>query len=275
MGQEIRFEVEGRPPAKNGAPSIFASQHGHTPRVRALLRAARDEAQRRRFQGFGPVPIGLELRVACGRDRERSDATNYLGGVGDVLEDKARRKNLAHLGDLASFGLYSDDGQIEEVRFSWEPSETPSYTVRLWAHDLTRACLKAGGFVGWVSFKQMLQQDRVPRAAGIYVVARSLTGDPKVLPTLSEKTLRANWVDGAEIVYIGGANDLRLRLRQLAELGARKPAGHRGGRRIWQLRDSKNLQVAWKETPHAAPAEPEAALIAEFCDRYGKAPFAN
>src|SRR5829696_956270 len=181
MNQEISFRVDGRPPAKNGAPSIFAARHTHTPRVVALLGAARREAQRRGFQGFGSTPIGLELRVACGRDAERSDATNYLGGVGDVLENKARRRNLDHLGDLAAFDLYADDGQIEEVRFRWEPNERLSYAVRLWALELPRARLKAEGFVGWVSFKQMRNQDRVPRTAGIYVIARSLAGDPKFL----------------------------------------------------------------------------------------------
>jgi hypothetical protein len=274
VGQDITFEVDGRPPAKSGH-SVFAAGHFHAPRVLALLRAARVEAQRRGFQGFGVAPIGLELRVACDRDRHRSDATNYLGGVSDVLDHKARRTNLDHLGDLASFGLYVDDQQIEEVRFRWEASESPSYTVRLWAHDLTRACLKAEGFVGWVPFKQMLHQDRVPRAAGIYVVARSLTSDPKFLPTGSEEALRTNWVEHAEVVYVGKADNLRTRLRQFAEIGASKPSGHRGGRLIWQLRESKSLLVAWKETPHEPPGQGEAALLADFRDRYGALPFAN
>src|SRR5437870_8160881 len=33
-------------------------------------------------------------------DGNRSDATNYLGGVVDVLEDKRRRGELEHLGGL-------------------------------------------------------------------------------------------------------------------------------------------------------------------------------
>jgi hypothetical protein len=189
-----------------------------------------------------------------------------------VLDHKARRTNLDHLGDLARFGLYADDRQIEEVRFRWEASESASYTVRLWAHDLTRACLKAEGFVGWVSFKQMLHQDRVPRAAGIYVVARGLSSEPKFLPTGSEAALRANWVEDAEVVYVGKAVDLRTRLRQFAELGATRPSGHRGGRLIWQLRESKSLLVAWKEAPRETPGQAEAALLADFRNRYGTAP---
>jgi hypothetical protein len=287
MSQEISFKVDGRPPAKSGPPSVLAARNPHAPRVLALLRAAREEAERRGFQGFGSEPVGLELRVACARDLNRSDATNYLGGVGDVLENKERRTNLDHLGDLASFGLYADDGQIEEVRFRWQPSEILSYTVRMWALDLTRARLKAGGFAGWVSFKQMLNQDRVPRAGGIYVIARSSNGDPRFLeanpggrfkgkdPTVAEDALRANWVEGAEVVYIGRTDELRRRLRQFADFGAGKPVGHWGGRLVWQLAESKNLLVAWKETPGDDPVAAEAALIAAFRDRYGKPPFAN
>jgi hypothetical protein len=272
VGQEISFEVEGRPPAKC-VPSIFGAGHPHTPRVLALLHAAREEAQRRRFQGFGSAPIGLELRVACGRDHHRSDATNYLGGVGDVLDDKARRRNLDHLGDLANFGLYADDGQIEEVHFRWEPSESLSYTVRLWALPITRESLKAEGFVGWVHFKQMLHQDRVPRTPGEYVIVRTSAGDPTFLG--AAEVLRANWVPGAEVVYIGKADELRRRLRELAEVGAGEPLAHSDGRLVWQLRESKNLQVAWKETPGDAPGPAEPVLLARFRDSYGKPPFAN
>jgi hypothetical protein len=306
MNQEISFKVEGRPPAKDGAQSIFGVRHTHTPRVFALLHAAQRETHRRGFQGFGSGPIGLELRVACGRDHGRSDATNYLGGVGDVLEDKARRRDLDHLGDLARFSLYANDRQIEEVHFHWEPSEHLSYTVRLWAlgpgrdapdpdtgrdapdpDRFTRASLKAEGFVGWVSFKQMLHQDRVPRTGGIYVITRSSTGEPTFRktnpggrfkgkdPTVREEALRSNWVVGAEVVYIGKADELRRRLRQFADFGAGKPVGHWGGRLIWQLAESKNLLVAWKETPSDAPVSAEAALIANFRNLYGKPPFAN
>src|SRR5215218_7027853 len=212
MGQEISFRVDGRPPAKSGAPSLLAARNPHTPRVLTLLRAARREARRRGFQGFGSAPIGLELRVACDREHGRSDATNYLGGVGDVLDGKARRRNLEHLGDLASFGLYADDRQIEEVHFRWESSQTPSYSVRLWALGLTRAGLTAEGFVGWVPFKQMLHQDKVPSTPGVYVVTRSMTGDPKFLRApVPEELLRAKWVPDAEVVYVGKADELRQR----------------------------------------------------------------
>jgi hypothetical protein len=50
-----------------------------------------------------------------------------------VLEDKSHRRGIDHLGELSSFALYANDRQIEEVEYHWQPSPTPSYTVRLWA----------------------------------------------------------------------------------------------------------------------------------------------
>jgi hypothetical protein len=130
---EIRFEVTGRPPAKNEAQSLLGARHSHASRVIDLLRAAQAAAQATRFDGFGVRAIGLELIVACPHDRERGDATNYLGGIGDVLEDKGHRGRLDHLGDLARFGLYANDRQIEQVRYEWRPAERSAYSVRLWA----------------------------------------------------------------------------------------------------------------------------------------------
>jgi hypothetical protein len=135
MSHEIKFRVSGLPPAKSETLSLFGAGHGHAERVVALLTAAREQASLLPFDGFGDLPIGLELTVACRRDGKRSDATNYLGGVADVLEDKSHRGNLDHLEELSSFALYANDRQIEEVQYRWQPSATASYTVRLWALD--------------------------------------------------------------------------------------------------------------------------------------------
>jgi hypothetical protein len=76
------------------------------------------------------------------------------------------------------------------------------------------------------------------------------------------------WVDGAEIVYIGradagaaGEHGLRGRLLQYARHGT-GGTSHRGGRYIWQLKDSATLLVGWKPSPD--PRSAEQALIAEF-----------
>jgi hypothetical protein len=48
------------------------------------------------------------------------DATNYLGGLGDVLQDRSKPVNLdlSHLGELQGIALYLNDRQIssDQVR---------------------------------------------------------------------------------------------------------------------------------------------------------------
>lgn len=92
---------------------------------------------------------------------------------------------------------------------------------------------------------------------------------------MSLAALGANWVDDAEVVYIGKADRLKRRLTQFADFGAGKPIGHWGGRLIWQLPRTDQLLVAWRETPGRVPLEVEGELIAAFRRAYGKAPFAN
>jgi hypothetical protein len=61
-----------------------------------------------------------------------SDATNYLGGIADVLEVKAQRGALPHLNELQTVALYENDRQIHEVRYRQEPAMVPRYRVRIW-----------------------------------------------------------------------------------------------------------------------------------------------
>jgi hypothetical protein len=82
------------------------------------------------FQG----PIGLEVECHADPSRQPWDATNYLGGIADVLEDKSRRRpgSLAHLGDLAGVWVYGNDRQIKEVHYQEIAGKRPRYRVRIW-----------------------------------------------------------------------------------------------------------------------------------------------
>jgi hypothetical protein len=111
---------------------MLAAGHVHAERVLALLRAASDEA------GWGDTAIyfpceslGLEL-IVRGPEPPPSDATNYLGGVGDVLEDKRHRGDLPHLGELAGVALYGNDRQLHDVRYRWEHGQDIGYQLRIW-----------------------------------------------------------------------------------------------------------------------------------------------
>lgn len=150
----------------------------------------------------------------------------------------------------------------------------------------TRARLSAAGFTGWLPFSAIRGSD-CPRTGGIYVVAYAASDSPAFMekscggwfkgkdPTVSPEALRANWVAGNEIVYIGKADQLRRRLVQYADFGAGKPVGHWGGRLIWQLPNPESLLVAWQATPGRTPADVERDLIAQYRSIHGKPPFAN
>jgi hypothetical protein len=151
----------------------------------------------------------------------------------------------------------------------------------------TKQALERSGFVGWIPFPA-IRGSACPSSGGVYVVTYS-GGNPLTYakrscgglsskrkdPTVSREILLANWVDDAEVVYIGKAVDLMFRLTRFARFGTGKSAGHWGGRLIWQLPKIDRLLVAWKETPGRDPFNVETELKSQFRRVYGKPPFAN
>lgn len=128
---EVAFVVDGWPPAKNEAKSMLAAGHPHAERVLHLLQAAAIATGTWRSPTFGSDALGLKLIVRSPAEPP-SDATNYLGGVGDVLEVKERRGALGHLGELSDVALYLNDRQIQEVHYRWERASAMRYSVRVW-----------------------------------------------------------------------------------------------------------------------------------------------
>src|SRR5262249_5858412 len=125
----ISFEVTGYPPAKNEALSMLGTGHTHAPRVRLLLEAAREACAAQAFTPADDGHIALDVRLRCPSGQNPADATNYLGGIADVLEDKSHRGPLDHLGALATVRLYRNDRQIKQVSYREIEAEHPSYTV--------------------------------------------------------------------------------------------------------------------------------------------------
>lgn len=107
----------------------------------------------------------------------------------------------------------------------------------------------------------------VPRSCGGWFKGKD--------PSVRREVLDRNWVSGAEVVYIGKANNLRRRLGEFAAFGAGKAVAHWGGRLIWQLADTAALRVAWRVTPEVVPVQVEGEMIAKFRQLYGQSPFAN
>lgn len=96
--REVQFTVPGFPPIKNEAKSMLAAGHGDAPRVMMLLRAAHEAIGDAIQPLFSVEPLGLELSLESEHEPP-ADATNFLGGVADVLEAKGRRGALPHLAD--------------------------------------------------------------------------------------------------------------------------------------------------------------------------------
>ncbi len=126
---QISFDLLGLPPAKDGANSIFGAGHDHGPRVRLLLEAARQARDHQAFVPIGEGHVALEVVMRASAGQPPWDATNYLGGIGDVLEDKSWRSALDHLGQLAGVWLYRNDRQIKEISYREIEAEATGYTV--------------------------------------------------------------------------------------------------------------------------------------------------
>ena len=129
---EVLLAVDGLPPAKSEARSMFGESHPHRSRVLALLQEAHDALEKTQWNPVEERPVGLELVVVNATDSLPGDATNYLGGVADVLQATRVNADLSHLGSAGSTSLYRDDRQIREVHYSVEDGIEAAYRLRVW-----------------------------------------------------------------------------------------------------------------------------------------------
>lgn len=170
---------------------------------------------------------------------------------------------------------------------------------------ITRQSLKQDGFTGFRPIAD-LEVNRIPQKPGIFAVllpAGTLPGgasgpetgaNPQFLakstagvfkkkdPSLKPEALAAEWIVGADVLYIGkagpgskGNRGLRRQIQEFVDFGAGKPPGHWDGRLIWQLAGAKTLIIAWKELPVEELTAAEAAYHAVFVGDHGRLPFAN
>ena len=150
------------------------------------------------------------------------------------------------------------------------------------------------GFSGFVSVAELTsgKWKTVPKEKGVYLVIRRSYKEPEFLtksvgghfknrdPTVDVIILKEKWIKDTEIVYIGQAggngskSTLQKRIRSYLKFGSGQPVGHWGGRYIWQLKDYRDLLIAWKVTEED-PSMIESTMIEKFRQNYGNRPFAN
>ncbi|MFF1386157.1 hypothetical protein ACFVWT_21620 [Arthrobacter sp. NPDC058288] len=159
--------------------------------------------------------------------------------------------------------------------------------------QVTKRALREDGFAGFRTFADV-EVNRIPQAPGIFAVlqpdgfqvqflAKSTAGVfKKKDPSLPAADLAAEWVDGAEVLYVGkagpgskGNRGLRRQIQEFLDFGNGKPPGHWDGRLIWQLANARSLLIAWKELPAGGLNEAEAKYHANFREAYGRLPYAN
>lgn len=158
---------------------------------------------------------------------------------------------------------------------------------------MDRQKLMVDGFTGFRPFSN-LEINRIPQGPGIFAVLIPEGFEPVFLPkstagrfkkkdpSLKPAEVAAEWVDGADILYVGkagigskGNRGLRRQIQELVDFGQGKPPGHWDGRLLWQLADAKSLLVAWKELPPDRVNRAEAEYHAAFYALHGRLPFAN
>jgi hypothetical protein len=153
----------------------------------------------------------------------------------------------------------------------------------------------AAGFRGFSTVRE-LQGGRclmVPEEPGIYLILRGALHSHTLTetncggrfkgkdPTVPLSRLQKHWVDGSPVIYIGKAGGgqskatLRGRLWAYVRFGAGEPVAHWGGRFIWQLQNSPELVVCWRQSAEQDAAVLESSMIKDFTAVYGRRPFAN
>jgi hypothetical protein len=116
-GNQVSFEVAGFPPPEGEAISMLSAGHPHAPRIRLLLEVARHAFDE---QGFTPIqdgPVALDVVVRCPAGGNPADATNLLGGIADVLEEKSRRGPLERL--EADIRKWINEWNKDPKPFTW------------------------------------------------------------------------------------------------------------------------------------------------------------
>ena len=236
-------------------------------------------------------PLRHFLREALIANAEQRPSTSHGRWFIRLAEGPGEQPiaTLADHGSSEDVAPEAPSTQQPVIAWSREGTEPAAGEVEEFSADW----LRSEGFRGFLPFNG-IDIESIPRSPGVYVVLRESTSAPTYLdvnpggwfkgkdPTVPVSELAASWPEGATCVYIGkagpggtGGRGLRKRLSEFRRFGDGQPAGHQGGRRIWQLADADDYLIAWLETPEQHPGPVEASLIARFVRAHGRLPIGN
>ncbi len=111
---------------------MLSGGHPQVARVRRLLTEAANAMADR------SLPLGdisLEVNITAPRGTRLPDATNMLGGIGDVVQARTTGADVKHLGPLARIGCFDDDAQIQETHYRRAERDEIGYVVVLRSRD--------------------------------------------------------------------------------------------------------------------------------------------
>ena len=241
-----------------------------------LLAKLVEDYEKSRFAFAKPDPIDAIVFRMEQRGLRQKDIASLLGGKNRASEVLARKRPLT----LPMIRALHEKLDLPPVLLIREPRAQYAVSPGL------------AGYEGFVNLGDLMSDmSRVPATQGIYVVIRREQSPPKFRgqspagwfkerdPSRPVESLRAKWVAGAEIVYVGKAGPsatrtLRKRIHELLLFGSGKAIGHSGGRALWQLEGIWNTQLAWKVTT-GDPRVLERKILGEFRRQFGRLPYAN
>ncbi len=235
------------------------------------------------------------IRQKCDADRDtQKSIRNKMRNIGFYISDFTTNLN--------GFTVEDFEALINDQQIMIDGDEAPSFQPSSTINELNHECgsrrmieglasLEQQGFVGFKKVSELMETRCavVPAEEGVYVVLRESAEEPVFVedgtggafkgknPNSPISTLKENWVEDTEIVYIGMTRDtLKRRLSAYMRFGQGEPVGHWGGRFIWQLKDSRDLVVCWKPMSAGDAAEEESDMIQAFKQAHaGRRPFAN
>lgn len=236
------------------------------------------------FEGNGAIGSGHAIRAF--NEAVETFSQRGFTGMTPIPEQYA-----LEIAEAAAYVVQTGAQPLLDEKFRIKPGDDDA---GLAAAATVRAELRGDdfkGFDGFLSFAELRNggPSDVPAENGVYLVMRRSKEEPAFLeescgghfkgknPTELVDVLKAKWVPGTPVVYIGKGDSLRDRLRDYAAFGAGRRVGHWGGRYIWQLADRDELVVAWKPCqPDQTAAAFEAQLVRAFkAANGGRLPFAN